>query len=79
MDPGRMASTVLPFRNLTLAVNAVLSDLIFEFADESRKPHFLFNCTNVCLCVFACVCLLGSKCIVPIESQDKQFQELGVS
>lgn len=57
MDPGRMASIALPFRNHTLAVNAVLSDLSFEFADESRKPHFLFNCTNVCLvCLHAFVC-----------------------
>lgn len=57
MDPGRMAPIALPFRNHALAVNAVLSDLIFEFADESGKPHFLFNCTNVCLvCLHAYVC-----------------------
>lgn len=52
-----MASIALPFRNHALAVNAVLSDLIFEFEDESGKPHFLFNCTNVCLvCLHAYVC-----------------------
>lgn len=70
----------LPFRRHTLSINAALSGMIFEFASESKTPHFLFSCTSACLCVFACICLLKNKCIVLTESKGKtirtEFPEL---
>lgn len=61
----------LPFRKHTLAVNDALSGMIFEFASESKTPHFLFSCTNARLCLFACVCRLKNKHTAPTESKGK--------
>lgn len=67
----------LPFRKHTLAVNAVLSGMIFESAGESKKPHLLFSCANACFWVFPFVCPLRNKHIVPTESKGKTISRTG--